>query len=906
MGPPLGVKLTQVVVQKLLGFDKEKRRSELHCELRELRASDACEWLVVDSRFLSWCNTSVSEQLVIFSNMGCGKTIITAHVIETLIRLRHSRIPRPLVCYHYCEDNETGKPLHIYSSLVLQLLDQQEGLKVEFDKWYNNSKKNELLDPAQSSVDLGIFFSSCVRSLDRDLFIVIDGLDECDNESQKQLIHLLSSLSRKTLKLKVFFSSRPWEGIKSLLQGSTKISWVPTRERDAMIVRHTVKKSLGELSTPVQSLVIERLSNLAQGSAIWIKLTIELIQRRKIQAVGPMKRFLENLPSPDALSQLYAKLFVQTVGHDSDNKHIASKALEILAIARRPLSILELGWAIALNDPCAEVRTVKMLENYVDEKRATSLLQPFISQVEFHDANKRQVKLLHHSLKELVLRSSPLNWTHSQDIIDERRVQQRQPGLEADLLRACVKYLLLDEFDHNDLFSEEGEIVRRLQELPGMNFFDDSADDIRQLDSGENGGDFGYKQEAKELYYNPSERGFGEFFVYSSCFWVDHLKASALEGLPDTADIVTLCKAKSKRLQNWIGQHCRPDCTMSPKFDFDSDFLDPLVIISIYGSEIALMTLLQEYDIGSEEFLTDSVKETVRHIMGRHDISRLKMLFQNTKIGPKVRTFGFFCEVMGIWAHIEKDKDSREWVGIFDLVVDIFDTLIREKWGNEFLCAASSYGCLPIIERLFQEAAHNPAMMRELLRDPQRDCNRPDHHQSIGEAVWNNQVEVLRYLLQQDGIEIHLRHQDSGGYNVLHKAARCCNPEVVSLLVSHFREGVNQASHVGETPLSQVVFTSVSTAGRIESAKILLMQGGADVRAGYTDEPSHWYEPLRMAARYGDISMCRVLVEIGGADPRRVLRISKDEPPCLIDPGLSEEVASGVLRTLCSLAGINP
>lgn len=434
--------------------------------MRGLRASDACKWIVADSKFLKWYNAPTSERLVIFSHMGCGKTIITSHVIEELIHLNKYRLPRPLICYHYCVDNETGKVLYIYSSLILQLLDQQEGLKVEFDRCYKKKRKSELLDAAQSSIDLGNFFSTCVETLNRELFVVIDGLDECNSESQKELVTLLDSLLEKTPRLKVFFSSRPQEGIESLLQGSTEIRWVSNQKRDAIIVEHTVKRCLREFSAAIQRLVTERLSELAQGSAIWVKLTIELIQMRKIQAIGPMKKFLADIPSPAALSQLYAKLFAQLTGDDSDNKQLASNALEILAVARRPLSIIELGWAITLNDPCTEVRTVEALKDYVDEKRALSLLQPFLSQIDFQDVKKNQVKLVHHSLKEPILRDTPSNWAQSQNIADE----QRLPKLEAALLRVCIKYLLLNEFDQNDLFSEREEGAQALHEIIGSEF----------------------------------------------------------------------------------------------------------------------------------------------------------------------------------------------------------------------------------------------------------------------------------------------------------------------------------------------------------------------------------------------------------------------------------------------------
>ena len=132
---------------------------------------------------------------------------------------------------------------------------------------------------------------------------------------------------------------------------------------------------------------------------------------------------------------------------------------------------------------------------------------------------------------------------------------------------------------------------------------------------------------------------------------------------------------------------------------------------------------------------------------------------------------------------------------------------------------------------------------------------------------------------------------------------------MISLLVSHFPEGVNQTSDDGNTrhsPLIYLVYEGHTRPEGLESAKILLTQGHADVRAGCPDDLSKsWGEPLRRAARYGDIDMCRVLVEFGHADPRRVLKIEDGQPPTLIDPVDRPELAPKVLETMCELAGID-
>ena len=127
-----------------------------------------------------------------------------------------------------------------------------------------------------------------------------------------------------------------------------------------------------------------------------------------------------------------------------------------------------------------------------------------------------------------------------------QRVQQRQPKLEAVLLRLCVKYLLFDKFDQNDLLSKEQETAQRLEELPEFGLSEDSDDDGLQVDSFATTRGLENEQGAKNVYYDPSERGFGEFFVYASCFLVDHFNVTAPEYLPDTSDIVSSVEQSRK------------------------------------------------------------------------------------------------------------------------------------------------------------------------------------------------------------------------------------------------------------------------------------------------------------------------------------------------------------------------
>lgn len=221
-------------------------------------------------------------------------------------------------------------------------------------------------------------------AIDRPVFIVIDGLDECDRASQNRLLKVLKTLSQKVSGLKTVLSSRPQEDILEQLDETARIELGSDAQRDGIIIEKTVECQLSYLSTNVKALIIERLSHLAQGSAMWTKMIIELIEVRQIKASDRMRHFLEKIPLPRQLSELYVTLFSHYTSNDPKNQELASTALKLLTVTRRPLSILELAWAVALGT-AQLVTTIDALARLVDHQRVLSLIQPFISRINFSD-----------------------------------------------------------------------------------------------------------------------------------------------------------------------------------------------------------------------------------------------------------------------------------------------------------------------------------------------------------------------------------------------------------------------------------------------------------------------------------------------------------------------------------------
>ena len=838
-------------VAEWLGHDKMSRQSQYHASLQDLRADQACDFLLKNPNFTNWYHAPDSQQLVIIGDMGCGKTVAMAYLVDEISRMNECLIPQPKTCYYYCRDDETGNAVSIYSGLILSLLQQLPGLKKPFFEWYIQAQASGIFDPATNVRKLEDFLQNVLEAIERPVFIAIDGLDECDPASRNSIFKLLRTLSRKIPGLKIILSSRRQEEILDQLDGTARIELRSDTQRDGIIVEKTVEMQLFYLSTNVKALVIDRLSRLAQGSAIWTKMIVELIEVRKIRAFEPMRCFLEEIPLPRQLSELYATLLSRYAAHDPENQELSSTALKVLAASHRPLSILELAWAVALGT-VRHVTTVDALSKMVDHERVMSLILPFIARVDFNDVTKRQVRLTHQSVKEFIIDKWTTNQPHPQlqdsasTKHDQTICHQRCGSLEAFILDICIRYLLLEEISNRYLFSEEQVAIAELPQESDL--FNDNEGPVEY-----NPYCTWETWEEDMIRYDPTERGFGEFFVYASSHWLEHFRASTVEPLPSLARITDVCQAGSTRLHNWTQQNCRPGCAITARFDFHSSLYDPLSITAIYGSDAILRDLLANSNFNEDKFLPQSAMRATEQILQWGNVSRIRVLFLDDKLGHQLRNLEFFQRLIKRW-HFYPITDHDTWESVFDLVEHVSDEMVQEQWGNELLCVAASAGCMPIIRRLMDISQQKADLRGELLRASQLD---PAKHQSIGEAVMGNQLNVVKYLLGQTGIEAHLHHRNARGENVLHLAAGICNPYMFSMLIPRFQEGVFQMDDQGYTPLMRMVVNPSPSEGRYESTKVLLRESKTGWK-GHSGGGQH--NPLRTALDLGDLDIGHVLI----------------------------------------------
>ncbi|KAF5228974.1 hypothetical protein FAUST_10708 [Fusarium austroamericanum] len=462
---------------------------------------------------------------------------------------------------------------------------------------------------------------------------------------------------RKTGGIKFFvLSSRPGEEILEQLGKIPQITISTDLERDKIIAEKIVETRLAPLTADTKQLVVERLSSLTQGSAIWTTMTVETIAALKIRAPGRMKK------------PVLSMRWTGTGGP----KH-GSYGVEILGVARRRLSILELTWAVALGVADPDISTVAEVAELVDTQGIMALIQPFIASTDFKDFKKRQITVVHESAKEFILNELALSRPRLQDV-GKLRAEGRAADslislrLENNIFDICVRYLLLDEINNLPLFSEEQMAIEELTQNLDLFTDDDDAAAYTTDCSWEN-------WEEGMIRYDPADRGFGECVT--------------AEPLPDLRNIEKLCQANSTRLHNWTSQDSRPDCIVQARFEFDGSLYDPLSIASLYGSEELLFEMLEKSEFESDEFLPNTALVAVDQILQWGDLCRLRMLFFGRETGRYLQNLKFFRLIIDLWRFSNRNY-RQNWDIAFGIINDIPDILIRKEWGNKLLCLAAS------------------------------------------------------------------------------------------------------------------------------------------------------------------------------------------------------------------------
>ena len=895
------------VLERSSAYDESAYQNEL-----QNRTNAACSWITSSDAYSYWLLNRNAKVLALFGDMGTGKTMTTAFVTDSLAATQR------LLCAYYCKDeHELAKLGTIYRSFVLQLVRQSYESKMRFYRWYTETAPTVRGDPTENDAKLRELLFELISASRKMVFIVLDALDECKTHPRQQIFSLVQDLLDKGAPLKVFVSSRYNEAIESNLPaGFTSVSMRASQDSDRAIAAHLVSQT--DLPAKLHQNVVDELAPRAQGSAIWLRIAVRYIERTRPRNARGLEKVLAELPSSQGLADLYGQLFSKICDGIPRNQAVLQLALDILAVAQRPLTPDELAYAVFTKNTVDEddqAGTIEKLGELAEDSDVFMLVRPFVTVMSGGGGKEPRLRLVHQSLKELVLTAPPSKWCVSLALAKLKK-GERAADLDADLLDRCIAYLLFDECGELSLFSDvqndAGEA--EMMAVGGTLDFSFGFDDEEEEKSAEN-------QAETEVELNPSRVGLGSFYAYAAAYWTGHFRHVAPDLRPDAEKLVRLCFKDSRRLGNWLEQWRRPNCSFIPEREFPGYYttdMDALAIAAIFGPPESVVDLFL-LTPGSAAFHKDSVWSAVQLLIEGGNVAFLKSLVQNEALRP------ILCRCKFLYRAIEAPRWSlappwddtgaaaKDWEEIFDfLILHVRDELLG--CANHILRRASRAGTIVLIKRLLAAADKDPELLRTLITLGDADDavrvyksgNFLGEHQSIGEAAYEGREAVVRLLCEHPEIgPAHLRHLGAGGDTVFHRAARRPRADVLRTLIRYWPEGVNIPNEWGDLALATIVYdlAHFPNSGVEEFVRILLCEGKADVKVG---EDGSVGSTLRIAVRGGgsDI-LLRLLVEEGGADVWEALEVDeatgKPELKKGVDTCEKEGRRAQMLEVLCSM-----
>ena len=188
-----------------------------HASPQKTAMAGTGQWLLKHSSYIGWRDSDVSTSFWLNGLMGSGKSCLCHVVIEDLKENINSRSGQQLA-YFYINGAEARTHRTLpgdYTTTMLRCLLKQLADLGSREKLYEGVVQayEQLIGRRHLSKDESVSLISRFVKDFQETTIVIDGLDECTEESQAELIECLYNLleTSKALMsvLKVFIASRP-------------------------------------------------------------------------------------------------------------------------------------------------------------------------------------------------------------------------------------------------------------------------------------------------------------------------------------------------------------------------------------------------------------------------------------------------------------------------------------------------------------------------------------------------------------------------------------------------------------------------------------------------------------------------------------------------------------------------
>ncbi|KAI9861085.1 MAG: hypothetical protein M1813_005514 [Trichoglossum hirsutum] len=426
------------------------RYVDKHLKERKRRYPGTGSWLTETAQFKEWRIEGRSTCLWCYGIPGSGKTVLASSLIDTLsmdatgkdITIQSTTSQDIIesgitsqdtaIAYYYCDfsDLQSLEIRNILGTIIRELLENvaiPDDLEQRIEQLYRHGTRTAIDDELISVLCTVI---KCFS----EVYICIDGIDECGKDEQITILSMVDQLAQShDAAVKIFITSREETTISASLRKFLRLRVSADKNsRDiTTFVGEAVKSNIrsGTLTIRDPSLesdIISALTNGADGMFLWVH--FQLADLCGAVTDSGVRETLRNLPK--GMAETYARV-LRKIGGSHANVVLAQRIFKWVICAKRPLLITELGEAVAFGP-------TDLSWDAEGVPSASRLIQACRSLVVF-DEDDRTVRLAHHTVQQFLLEPP------AEDSIPGFHFQLPQAGVEAG--EVCVAYLSFSDFE---------------------------------------------------------------------------------------------------------------------------------------------------------------------------------------------------------------------------------------------------------------------------------------------------------------------------------------------------------------------------------------------------------------------------------------------------------------------------
>lgn len=402
---------------------------------KETRFGNTCEWILTRDVYKNWNTGTGSQVLVIAAPPGQGKSVLAKYLLETF-----SKIPEKHAVLDYFCQGSPGRntALSVAQSLLYQLLQTRPQLFKHVPQQHLRSTDRA---PELPFDTIWKIFTDVLKSAETgDVYCVIDGIDECERESQGILCKAIEKSftpqsnceAPPTNNIRFLLTSRPTTPATRLGHLSNLYE-IQNSDVDPDITEYIefhVQKMTRARVLPKQLsyIVTSLLSSQAEGMFLWVSLNLaDLDQSHGNLSFYALRQKLDEIP-PN-VQEVYAKAIKQ-IQQNSESRDLAKTILDVLLVSYDPLTVA--SFAIACCDWPQGCTFHSELEDHVVfnfEDSSKTACSSLIRSVE------GTIQFCHPTARQYLLASQANLESFSFDLAE----------CHLYMARLCIRYLLLDD-----------------------------------------------------------------------------------------------------------------------------------------------------------------------------------------------------------------------------------------------------------------------------------------------------------------------------------------------------------------------------------------------------------------------------------------------------------------------------